>query len=163
MTEWISFAGVTGGASAGLTGLTFIVVSFRFDTIAVSQELRSRAAQTLSLFLTVTVVAVLITVPQPLPALGVEMVLVAVASAVVLMLLNSAALREQTTRPSVALRWALAIFVGCIAVAGLLAVLGAQWGMYFYVVSAITGLVWGIHGAWTFLTRAGMHPSAEES
>ncbi len=31
--------------------------------------------------------------------------------------------------------------------AGLLAVLGAQWGMYFYVVSAITGLVWGIHGA----------------
>jgi len=163
MTEWISFAGATGGASAGLTGLTFIVVSFRFDTIAVSQELRNRAAQTLSLFLTATVVAVLITVPQPLPVFGAEMVLVAVASAVVLMLLNSAALREQTTpaerRAAVGTRPLRRVHRR----GGLLAVLGAQWGMYIYVASAIVGLVWGADGAWTFLTRAGIHPSAEES
>ncbi len=163
MTEWISFAGITGGASAGLTGLTFIVVSFRFDTIAVSQELRNRAAQTLSLFLTLTVVAVLITVPQPLPVFGAELMAVALTSAAVLTRLNTVALREQTTRPSLALRWALALFVGGIAVAGLLEVLGAQWGMYLYVASAIIGLVWGVDGAWTFLTRAGVHTSDEHT
>lgn len=163
MTEWISFAGITGGASAGLTGLTFIVVSFRFDTIAVSLELRSRAAQTLSLFLTLTVVAVLITVPQPLPVFGAELMAVALTSTAVLTRLNTVAMREQTTRASLALRWALALFVGGIAVAGLLEVLGAQWGMYIYVVSAIIGLVWGVDGAWTFLTRAGVKPSAEQT
>lgn len=47
-----------------MTGLTFIVVAFRFDTIAVSVEYRNRAAQTLSLFVTVTVLGALITVPS---------------------------------------------------------------------------------------------------
>lgn len=40
------FRRATGGAAAGLTGLTFIVVAIRFDALAVSDEHRSRAAQT---------------------------------------------------------------------------------------------------------------------
>lgn len=31
---WVTFAALVGGAAAGLTGLTFIVNSFRFDTLA---------------------------------------------------------------------------------------------------------------------------------
>lgn len=153
---WSTFAAVTGGASGALTGLTFLVVAFRFDTIAVSQEYRSRAAQTLTLFFTVTVVAVLITVPQYTQALGIELILIALISAALLKVLDSAARRGQTTRPSAALAFALIVFVVFIAASGLFILLGRDWGMYFYVASATVGLVWGVYGTWIFLTRAGM-------
>lgn len=156
---WRNFAAVTGGAAAGLTGLTFIVVAFRFDTLAVSEEYRNRAAQTLSLFLTIIVLAALITVPQPLQALGAEMVAIAVVSAVLLRSLDSAARRQQETRPSISLRVGLIVFVAAMAASGLALLLGLDWGMYFYVVSALIALVWGVNGAWIFLTRAGMDPA----
>lgn len=161
MTDWLSFAGITGGAGAGLTGLIFIVVGLRFDTIAVSQEFRNRAAQSLTLFLTVTMVAALITVPQAPRAFGIELVLVAFLSAIMLKVLDSAALRAQTTRPNVRLQWALTVFIGCAVVGGLLLLLGARWGMYFYVASAVIGLIGGVNGAWIFLTRAGLEQAAE--
>jgi hypothetical protein len=88
---WTSFAAATGGAAAGLTGLTFIVVAIRFDALAVSDEHRSRAAQTLSLYVIVTVVGALITVPQYTRALGVEMLAIALISAVILTTLDKAA------------------------------------------------------------------------
>lgn len=158
MNEWMGFAGVSGGAAAGLTGLMFIVVAFRFDTIAVSQEFRSRAAQTLTLFLTVMTVAILITVPQRTWTLGLEMVAVAFASAIILKGLHSAAMQEQTNRPSMVLIGALAVFVGSLVAAGVVLSAGAEWGMYLYVITAVTGLVMGVNGAWTFLTRAGIQP-----
>lgn len=152
---WTTFAAMTGGASAGLTGLIFIVVAFRFDTIAVSQEYRNRAAQTLSLFSTVTVVSALITVPQPDQALGVEMLLAALISAALLTSLDKAARRGRTSRPSAELVVGQSLFVAGTALSGLLILLGRDWGLYCYVVSAIIGLVWGVYGAWIFLTRAG--------
>lgn len=159
----MSFAGVSGGAAAALTGLTFIVVAFRFDTIAVSQEFRSRAAQTLSLLTTITTVAILITVPQHTWTLGLEMVAVAVASATILNMLHKAAMQEQTSRPSMVLIGALAVFVGSLVAAGVVLLSGAEWGMYLYVVTAVTGLVVGVNGAWTFLTRAGIQPVVAKS
>ena len=93
---WTTFAATTGGAAAGLTGLMFIVVSFRYDTIATSAEYRNRAAQSLSLFVTVTVTGCLITVPPPLQALGVELFLVGIGSATLLKTLDSAARRGQS-------------------------------------------------------------------
>lgn len=152
---WNTFAAVSGGAAGGLTGLIFIVVSFRYQTLAVSEEYRSRAAQTLALFLTVTVVAVLITVPQHDVALGTEMVLVALVCGTLLRSLDGTARRSQTTRPSAALVGAFIVFIACIGVSGLLVALGQEWGRYLYVVSAVDGLVCGAYGAWTFLTRAG--------
>ncbi len=152
---WNTFAAVSGGAAGGLVGLIFIVVSFRYETLAVSEEYRSRAAQTLSLFLTVTVVALLMTVPQYEKALGAEMVLVALVSGTLLRSLDTTARREQTTRPSAALAWALTVFVACLGLSGLLVALGQGWGRYLYVVSAVDGLLCGAYGAWTFLTRAG--------
>ena len=71
---WSTFAEVCGTASASLIGLLFVAVSIRIDLIAPSQELRNRAAQTLSLFGTVLIVAILIAVPaQPVRALGAEL------------------------------------------------------------------------------------------
>lgn len=154
---WTSFAAATGGAAAGLTGLTFIVVAIRLDTLAVSDEYRSRAAQTLSLYVTVTVVGVLITVPQNMQALGAEMMLVAVVSAAILSCLELAARRGQSTRSSAALTVALAVFLAGVAASGVVLLLEHSWGMYFYVGSAIIGLVLGVLGAWTFLTRAGLN------
>lgn len=158
---WTTFAAMTGGAAAGLTGLIFIVVAFRFDTIAVSQEYRNRAAQTLSLFSTVTVVSALITVPQYDQALGIEMMLVALISAALLTSLDSAARRGRTSRPSAELVVGQSLFVVGIALSGLLILLNRDWGLYFYVMSAIVGLVWGVYGAWIFLTRAGMAVTTE--
>lgn len=156
---WTTFAALTGGASAGLTGLIFIVVAFRFDTIAVSQEYRNRAAQTLSLFSTVTVVSALITVPQPDQALGVEMMLAALISAALLTALDKAARQGRTSRPSAELVVGQSLFVVGIALSGLLVLMNRDWGLYFYVMSAIIGLVWGVYGAWIFLTRAGAPPT----
>lgn len=153
---WTSFAAATGGAAAGLTGLTFIVVAIRFDTLAVSEEYRSRAAQTLSLYVIVTVVGALIAVPQYTWALGTEMLAIALASAAVLISLDATARRGQNTGANPALALALVVFVAGIAASGLLLLAGRPWGMYLYVVSAVVGLVAGVVGAWTFLTRAGL-------
>lgn len=149
---WTSFAAATGGAAAGLTGLTFIVVAIRFDELAISTEHRSRAAQILSMYSTITVVGVLMTVPQYNWALGAEMLLVALISAKVLSSLDSNARREQTTPSNAALTLALTVFLGCIALSGTLLLCGQHWAMFLYVVSAVIGLVLGVLGAWTFLT-----------
>ncbi|WP_420593893.1 hypothetical protein [Deinococcus sp.] len=153
---WNPFAALIGGAAAGLTGLIFIVVAFRFDPIAVSQEYRNRAAQTLLLFLTVTVVSALVIVPQPSQALGTEMILAALISAVLLTFLGAAARRGQPTGPSAELLVGQSLFVIGLALSGLLVLLHRDWGLYFYAMSVVVGLVWGVYGAWIFLTRAGV-------
>ena len=50
------------------------------------------------------------------------------------------------------------LFIALLAVSGLLVLIGADWGMFFSVASAIVGLVWGVYGAWIFLTLAGTEP-----
>lgn len=152
---WNTFAAVSGGAAGGLTGLIFIVVAFRYDTIAVSEEYRSRAAQALSLFLTVTVFAVLLTVPQYEQALGAEFVLIAVLAGALLRGLDKTARKGQVTRPSAALAVALVAFTVCLGGSGLVVAFGQEWGRYLLVAAAVDGLVCGAYGAWTFLTRAG--------
>jgi hypothetical protein len=59
-----TFATVAGGAAAALTGLLFVAVSIRIDVIAKSQELRSRAAQTLALFVALLFITILISIPD---------------------------------------------------------------------------------------------------
>ena len=61
MTARDTFAAICGGAATALTGPLFVAVSIRIAYIAKLQELRNRAAQTLSLFGTVLITSVLIT------------------------------------------------------------------------------------------------------
>ncbi|MGW3680697.1 hypothetical protein [Streptomyces prasinus] len=151
---WTTFAATVGGSAAGLTGLTFIVVAFRFDVVATSQEYRNRAAQTVSLFLTTTVTASLVTLPQPTWALGVELLVAAAASASLLSVLDHAARRGTSQHARPILVVALVVFAAGIA-AGLFATVGSTNGMGFYAASSLLGLMWGVYGTWVFLTQAG--------
>jgi hypothetical protein len=58
-------AATVGAGAGGLTGPVSIVVAFRFDVVAVSQEHRDRAAQTVTVLTTTAITAALITIPQP--------------------------------------------------------------------------------------------------
>ncbi len=88
MKAWDTFAQITGSAAA-LTGLLFVAVSIKITSIARSQELRNRAAQTLSLFGTVLIISVLIGIPgQAYRTLGAELVVLAVITGAGLRLLN---------------------------------------------------------------------------
>ena len=79
LEAWDTFAEISGSAAAALTGLLFVAVSIRITYIARSQELRNRAAQTLSLFGTVLIISVLIAIPrQAYRTLGAELVVLAV-------------------------------------------------------------------------------------
>lgn len=83
MEQWSTFATVTGGAAAGLTGLLFVAVSIRIEAIAKSQELRNRAAQTLTLFVTVLLVTSVLSIPdQSERLLGLELAVIGVLAAV---------------------------------------------------------------------------------
>ncbi|MEV5922436.1 hypothetical protein AB0N42_32825, partial [Streptomyces pseudogriseolus] len=152
---WTTFAATVGGSAAGLTGLTFIVVAFRFDVVATSQEYRNRAAQTVSLFLTTTVTASLVTLPQPTWALGVELLVAAAASASLLAVLDHAARRGTSQHARPILVVALVVFAAGITTAGLFATAGSTDGMGFYAASSLLGLTWGVYGTWVFLTQAG--------
>jgi hypothetical protein len=79
LNPWSTFAQVAATAAASRIGLLFVAVSIRIDVIARSQELRKRAAQTLSLFGTVLLTAILIAIPgQATDALGAELTALAV-------------------------------------------------------------------------------------
>ncbi|RWR16209.1 hypothetical protein D8Y23_14075 [Microbacterium enclense] len=153
---WSAFAAATGGAAAGLTGLTFIVVAFRFDTIALSPEYRNRAGQALTLFLTVVTAAALVTVPQWPRALGAELIVLSAVNAALLLRLDAAARSGQTARTRPALAVALTSFVAGIAASGVLLICGLDLGYYFYAASTILGLTWGVYGAWVFLTQTAL-------
>src|ERR1700748_816963 len=74
---WHDF-GVTIGSLAGaLTGLLFVAVSIKSETLSKSVSLRSRAAQTLVLFMTTALAAVVLVAPQPGGALGGELIALA--------------------------------------------------------------------------------------
>jgi hypothetical protein len=84
MGAWGTFAVITGGAAAALTGLLFVAVSIRIEVIAASAELRNRAAQTLGLFVTVLLAASLLAIPgQSSRALGGELTALAVLTGAV--------------------------------------------------------------------------------
>jgi len=159
---WTQFAAMVGGSSAGLASLVFLVVAFRFDTIATSTEYRNRAAQVLVLFLTTTVSASLVAVPQAPWMLGVELVMAAVAAGIVLVRLDRAA---GVTQPTGNRRRAVAgmlVTLIALAGAGVLVAAGIDAGMYGYAAAGVTALIFGVNGAWVFLTAAAVEPGGHD-
>jgi len=157
---WGQFAAMVGGSSAGLASLVFLVVAFRFDTIATSTEYRNRAAQVLVLFLTTTITAALVAVPQDPRLLGVELLVAAAIAGILLIVLDRAARVAQTARR----RWAavagMLFTVASLAVAGVILGTGIESGMYAFAAAGVAALIFGVNGAWVFLTRAGVEPDA---
>ncbi len=167
METWEEFAVVTGGAAAALTGLLFVAVSIRIEVIAASTDLRSRAAQTLTLFLTITLVALLFAIPdQPEWLFGSELMVLAVAGGVTLLILDRRAQRHRSPQPVARLLDVLSpnvLTMTLIGVGGLLTTIGVKWGLYLEVPAVIAALIGGVIGAWLFMMRTGESDSIDDN
>jgi len=162
MEKWGTFATVAGGAAAGLTGLLFVAVSIQISVIAKSQELRNRAAQTLSLFVTVLFAAILLSIPdQADRLLGVEVVALAIVSAAAHLVLDRRAEVDPNTgdAPAHALASLLdavapnAVTSALLGIAGVLLIFDLDAGLDVLVVPVFTGLAGGVVSAWLLLTK----------
>jgi hypothetical protein len=157
LQAWETFAGISGTAAAALTGLLFVAVSIRIAYIARSQELRNRAAQTLSLFGTVLIVSLLIAIPrQAYPTLGAELVVLAVITGAGLYILD---LRAKGDRSSQAIAPVLEAVTPTtvtsllLLAAGIVLAFGVPAGLYVLVVPVLIALVSGIVSTWLLLTK----------
>ena len=153
---WHDF-GVTIGSLAGaLTGLLFVAVSIKSETLSKSVSLRSRAAQTLVLFMTSALAAIVLVAPQPGDALGGELVALAAVSGATLYVLDRRGGHDQTSRVARYMERASpnAVTQVLFGVAGLTFLVTAGGGLYWLIPAAVFSLVGGVINAWLFLVRA---------
>jgi len=153
---WHDF-GVTIGSLAGaLTGLLFVAVSIKSETLANSRSLSSRAAQTLVLFMTSALAAVMLVAPQPVDALGAELITLAAVSGAALLVLDRRGGHDQSSRVARYIEVASpnAITSVVYGVAGLTLLLTAGGGLYWLIPAGVFSLVGGVVNAWLFLVRA---------
>jgi len=161
LETWDTFAVICGGAAATLTGLLFVAVSIKIAFIARSQELRNRAAQTLSLFGIVLLISALIAIPgQAYRALGVELVVLALIAGVGLHVLDRRAKGDakgekgnQAIRPVLEAVTPTTITSLLLLAAGIVLVIGVHAGLYVLVGPIFVALVGGLTSAWLFLTK----------
>ena len=153
---WHDF-GVTIGSLAGaLTGLLFVAVSIKSDTLSKSVSLSSRAAQTLVLFMTSALAAIVLVAPQPGDALGGELVALAAVSGATLYVLDRRGGHDQTSRVARYIERASpnAVTQVLFGVAGVTFLVTAGGGLYWLIPAAVFSLVGGVINAWLFLVRA---------
>ena len=153
---WHDF-GVTIGSLAGaLTGLLFVAVSIKSETLSKSVSLSSRAAQTLVLFMTSALAAIVLVAPQPGDALGGELVALAAVSGATLYVLDRRGGHDQTSRVARYIERASpnAITQVLFGVAGITLLVTAGGGLYWLIPAAVFSLVGGVINAWLFLVRA---------
>jgi hypothetical protein len=153
---WHDF-GVTIGSLAGaLTGLLFVAVSIKSETLAKSVSLRSRAAQTLVLFLTSALASIVLVAPQPGDALGGELVALALLAGTALYVFDRRGGHDQTNRVArfVERGSPNTITPAFFGVAGITFLVSAGGGLYWLIPAAVCGLAGGVITAWLFLVRA---------
>ena len=157
MKSWDTFAEICGGAAATMTGLLFVAVSIRIASIARSQELRNRAAQTLSLFGMVLIISVLIAIPgQAYRTLGAELVVLGVIAGTGLAVLDRRAKGDRSNQaiaPALELATPTTITSLLLLAAGVVLVLGVHAGLYVLVGPVLVALIGGVTSAWLFLTK----------
>ena len=157
MEAWGTFATISGGAAAALTGLLFVAVSIRIASVAQSQELRNRAAQTLTLFGTVLIVSVLLAIPgQAYRTLGAELVVLAVLSGAGLYILDrraKGAKSDQAIAPILDAVSPNTLTSALLLAAGIVLVLGERAGLYILVALVLAAFVGGIASTWLFLIK----------
>ena len=152
---WHDFGVATGSLAGALTGLLFVAVSLKSDTLGKSLSLRSRAAQTLVLFMTTALAAVIVVAPQPGDALGGELIALAAASGAALFVLDRRAGHDAASRVARYIEVASPNVVTSVlfGVAGLTLLLTAGGGLYWLIPAVVCGLVGGVINAWLFLVR----------
>ena len=164
LEKWGTFATVAGGAAAGLTGLLFVAVSIQISVIAKSQELRNRAAQTLSLFVTVLFAAILLSIPnQTKRLLGAEVLALAILSGAAHLALDRRAKVDAAAGDGDAPAHVLATLLDAVApnavtsvllvLAGALLVFNLSAGLDLLVLPVLVGLAGGVASVWLLLTK----------
>jgi hypothetical protein len=157
LEAWSTFATISGGAAAALTGLLFVAVSIRIASIAQSQELRNRAAQTLSLFGTVLIISVLLAIPgQAYRTLGAELAVLAAITGASLYILDRRAKGDrsnQAVAPVLETVSPNTITSVLLLAAGIVLVLGGHAGLYVLVAPVLAALIGGVASTWLFLTK----------
>jgi hypothetical protein len=152
---WHDFGVTIGGLAGALTGLLFVAVSIKSDTLAKSRSLSSRAAQTLVLFMTPVLAAIFLVAPQPGDALGGEVVALAAASGATLFVLDRRGGHDETNRVARYIERASPNLITSVlfGVAGITFLASAGGGLYWLIPAVVTGLVGGVINAWLFLIR----------
>ena len=158
MDGWAEFTVIAGGAAGALVGLLFVAVSIRADAIARSRELRSRLAQTLTIFLGILCASILVSLPNPeLWMLGVELIVAALLMGAAFISLEHRAKGGDATRsrlgafldhfsPNVT----TAVLIGA---SGVVLLFGLPVGLFLLAVATLIGFVGGVVGAWLVLVR----------
>jgi hypothetical protein len=152
---WHDFGVTVGGLAGALTGLLFVAVSIKSDTLAKSRSLRSRAAQTLVLFMTSALAALVLVAPQPGDALGGELIALAAASGATLRVLDRRGGHDQTSGVALYIERASpnAVTSVLFGVAGVTFLLPAGGGLYWLIPAVVSSLAGGVINAWLFLVR----------
>jgi hypothetical protein len=152
---WHDFGVTVGGLAGALTGLLFVAVSIKSDTLAKSRGLSSRAAQTLVLFMTSALAALVLVAPQPGNALGGELIALGAVSGVVLNALDRRGGHDDTSRVARYIERASpnAVTSVLFGVAGITFLLPAGGGLYWLIPAVVSSLVGGVINAWLFLVR----------
>jgi hypothetical protein len=157
LEAWDTFAEICGTAAAALTGLLFVAVSIRITYIARSQELRNRAAQTLSLFSTVLIISALIAIPrQAYRTLGAELVVLALITGAGQYILDRRAKGERSNQAIAPVLEAVTpttVTSLLLLAAGIVLVLGVHAGLYVLVGPVFVALAGGVTSAWLLLTK----------
>ena len=150
---WASFGAALAAVAGALTGLLFVALSVKSDTLLASRSLRARATQTLVLFMTSVLIAVCLVAPQPAAALGAELIAVAVASGTLLLILDRRAGHGSNQEVTRAIeRFAPnALTTVLVGVAGLTLLVKAGGGLYWLIPAAVASLAGGVVSAWLFL------------
>ena len=152
---WRDFGVTTGGLAGALTGLLFVAVSLKSDTLAKSISLRSRAAQTLVLFMTTALSAVVLAAPQPAGALGGELIALAALSGATLYVLDRRGGHDAASRVARYIERASPNSVTSVlfGIAGFTFLLPAGGGLYWLIPAVVCSLVGGVINAWLFLVN----------
>ncbi len=152
---WHDFGVAVGGPAGALTGLLFVAVSIKSDTLAKSRSLASRAAQTLVLFITPALGAIMLAAPQPGDALGGELIALAAVSGTALYILDRRGGHDETSGVARYIERASpnTITPGFFGLAGVTFLAAAGGGLYWLIPAAVFSLAGGVINAWLFLIR----------
>src|SRR3984885_2779875 len=152
---WASSGAAPAAVAGALTGLLFVALSVKSDTLLASRSLRARATQTLVLFMTSVLIAVCLVAPQPAAALGAELIAVAAASGTLLLILDRRAGHgsNQEGARDIGKFAPNALTTVLVGVAGVTLLVKAGGGLYWLIPAAVASLVGGVLDAGLFLVK----------